>query len=134
MKIVIADPKTGRSFGAEVPKDKESSLIGKKIGEKVEGGAFGAEGYEIEIRGGSDTAGFPMRRDVDGPRRMGVILSHGAGFRRQGKGMRAKRNVRGNIISDEIVQVNARVSQYGKKPLEELFPNAGEGKKKEEKK
>ena len=132
MKIVISD-KTGKSYGLDVPKDKESALIGKKIGDKLEGGAIGAEGYELEITGGSDAAGFPIRRDVSGPRRAEVILSSGTGFRSKGKGTREKRNVRGNIISDQIVQINTKVAQAGSKPLEELFPKAA-GEKKEEKK
>ncbi|MCX6772664.1 MAG: 30S ribosomal protein S6e [Candidatus Micrarchaeota archaeon] len=133
MKLVISDSKTGKSYGVEVPKDKDAVLIGKKIGEKLEGGAFGAEGYELVITGGSDMAGFPMRRDVSGARRAGVILSSGTGYRTTGKGMRAKRFVRGNLISDQIMQVNAKVETAGPKALEELFPKAA-GEKKEEKK
>jgi len=134
MKIVIADSKTGKAYGVEVPKDKESALMGKKIGDKVEGGLFGADGYEIVLTGGSDLAGFPMRADVSGPRRAGIIVSSGPGYRKTAKGKREKRNVRGNIISDQIMQVNAKVSNYGSKPLEELFPKAAAGEKKEEKK
>ena len=133
MKIVISDPKTGKSFGIEVPKDKESSLIGKKIGDKLEGGMLGADGYELQITGGSDLAGFPIRRDVSGPRRVGIIISSGSGYRTSGKGMREKRNVRGNIISDQIMQVNAKVASAGSKPLEELFPAAAKEKKDEKK-
>jgi len=133
MKLAISDPKSGKSYSVEVPKSAEPSLIGRKIGEKLEGGAFGASGYELEITGGSDLAGFPMRPDVSGPRREGVILSDGPGFRRHRKGERKKRNVRGNVISDQIMQVNAKVVSYGSKPLEELFPKAA-GEKKEEKK
>ena len=133
MKLVISDPKTGKSYGAEVPKDREASLLGKKIGDKAEGGAFGAEGYELQITGGSDLAGFPMRSDVSGPRRAGVILSSGPGFHGSGKGTREKRNVRGNIISDQIVQVNAKVTQPGSKGLDELFPKAASAEKKEKK-
>lgn len=133
MKLVIADTKTGKCFGIEVPKGAESALIGKKIGEAVEGGIFGADGYALQITGGSDLAGFPMREDVSGPRRAGVILSSGTGYVKQGKGMRAKRNVRGNIISDQIMQVNAKVTQDGSKPLPELFPSAAKEKKEEKK-
>ena len=133
MKLVIADPKSGKSYGLDVQKNAESALIGKKMGDKVEGGEFGAEGYVIEITGGSDTAGFPIRRDVSGPRRVGVILSSGTGYHGKKKGVRAKRNVRGNIISDQIMQVNSKVIQAGSKPLEELFPKAA-GEKKDEKK
>jgi small subunit ribosomal protein S6e len=136
MKIVISEPKSGRSYGIDLDKDKEGGLIGKKLGDKLEGGAVGAEGYELEITGGSDIAGFPMRSDVSGPRRVGVILSDGAGIGKQKRGMRAKRNVRGNIISDQIVQVNAKVLSAGSKPLGEIFPKAaaGSGKKEEKKK
>lgn len=133
MKIVIADPKSGKSYGLEVPKDKEAALIGKKIGERVEGGLFGAEGYELQVTGGSDLSGFPIRADVSGPRRVGVIISGGTGYRSKGKGTREKRNVRGNVISDQIMQVNASVVTAGSRPLEELFPKAA-GEKKEEKK
>jgi small subunit ribosomal protein S6e len=133
MKIVIADPKSGKAYGVDIPKDKEASLIGKKIGDKLEGGLVGADGYELEVTGGSDLAGFPMRSDVSGPRRVGVILSSGAGYRTAGKGNREKRNVRGNIISDQIMQVNAKVVAAGSRPLDELFPKAA-GEKKEEKK
>jgi len=131
MKIVISDPKSGKSYGADLAKDRESSLLGKKIGDRLEGGTVGAEGYELQITGGSDISGFPMRADVSGARRAGVVLSGGTGIRPMGKGMRAKRNVRGNIISDQIVQINAKVLAPGSKPLEELFPKsaAGEGKK-----
>jgi small subunit ribosomal protein S6e len=135
MKIVISDPKSGKSYGIDLAKDKEGGLIGKKLGDRLEGGAVGAGGYELEITGGSDIAGFPMRADVSGPRRVGVILSEGTGIGKQKRGMRAKRNVRGNIISDQIVQVNAKVLAPGSKPLEEIFPKAAAGaEKKEEKK
>jgi len=135
MKIVISDPKAGKSYGIDLAKDKEGALLGKKIGDKLEGGAVGADGYELEITGGSDIAGFPMRADVSGPRRVGVVLSEGTGIRPMGKGMRAKRNVRGNIISDQIVQVNSKVLTPGSKPLEELFPKSAAGAdKKDEKK
>ncbi|MFA6489131.1 MAG: 30S ribosomal protein S6e [Candidatus Micrarchaeia archaeon] len=133
MKIVISDTKTGKSFGLELPKDKESQLIGKKLGEKIEGGAIGAEGYELQITGGSDLSGFPMRRDVTGPRRAKVVLTDGTGYRKTAKGRREARIVRGNIISDQIVQVNAKVATAGAKPLDELFPKAA-GEKKDEKK
>ncbi len=134
MKIVIADTKTGKCFGLDIPKDRESQLIGKKIGDKLEGGVVGADGYELVITGGSDLAGFPIRADVSGPRRLGVILSSGTGFTKHPKGMRAKRNVRGNIISDQIMQVNPKVATYGSKGLEELFPKAATEEKKDEKK
>lgn len=131
MKLVISDPKTGKSYQAELEKGKETVLIGKKIGEKVEGDALGIAGYTLEIRGGSDTSGFPMRRDISGPRKAAVVLSGGTGFRSHMKGGRKKKTVRGNTISAETVQINTKVVAYGAAKLEELFPPE---EKKEEKK
>ena len=130
MKLVINEPKTGKSFQAEVPKDKEALFIGHKIGESVEGGALGAAGYVFKITGGSDLSGFPMRPDVSGPRRIKVLLGGKPGYRQKKKGERQQRHVRGNLISDEIMQVNSVVSGEGSKPLAEIFPPT----KKEEKK
>jgi small subunit ribosomal protein S6e len=129
MKLVISE-KTGKSYQTEIPKDKESAIIGHKIGETIDAGQFGAEGYTLKITGGSDLGGFPMRGDVAGPRRVEVLLSDAPGFRAKQKGERAKRSVRGNVISDQIFQVNAQVVEAGTKPLAEIFPPS----KKEDKK
>ncbi|MFH0927305.1 MAG: 30S ribosomal protein S6e [Candidatus Micrarchaeota archaeon] len=130
MKLVIGDSKSGKSFQAEVQKDHESLLIGKKIGDEIDGSQFGAAGYTLQISGGTDIAGFPMRKDVDGPRRKKLLLASGPGFRQKQKGERAKKVIRGNIISDEIQQVNFKVKTAGPKPLGELFAKK-EGEKKE---
>jgi len=124
MKLVISDTKTGKSFQVEVEKAKEGQLIGKKIGEEIDGGIVGAAGYALVITGGSDTSGFPMRADVAGPGKKLALLSDAPGFRRTKKGERAKKRVRGNVISDEIAQVNVKVSTPGSKPLEEIFSSA----------
>ncbi len=132
MIVVISEPTSGKSFQADVPKDKETALIGRKVGDSVDGGAFGAAGYSLVITGGSDTAGFPMRGDVSGPRRSDVLLSAGPGYVSTANGARRTRLVRGNTISDEIQQVNLKVATAGTKPLAEIFPPSA--KKKDEKK
>lgn len=134
MKIVISDTKSGKSFSVEVPKDAESRLIGKKLGEQMEGALVGADGYVIKITGGSDLSGIPMRLDVGGPRRASLLLSEGPGFKPSMKGERRKKTVRGNVITDEVMQLNAIVLQAGAKPLEELFPQAAKKEEKKEKK
>lgn len=132
MKIVVSDPKEGKSYQAEVPKDKEGALIGRKIGDEVDGGIVGAAGYTLTITGGSDFAGFPMRGDVGGPKRMSALLSSGTGFRTEGKGTRRARTIRGNMISDETMQINTSVKAAGSKPLAECMPKT-ESKKEEKK-
>jgi small subunit ribosomal protein S6e len=130
MKIVIGDSKSKKSYQADVPKDKEGLLIGKKIGDDFDGGIVGASGYTLTITGGTDTAGFPMRHDVDGPRRKELLLSNGPGFKHKQKGERNKKIVRGNVISDEIQQINCKINVAGPKPLDELIIKSDSDKKK----
>ncbi|MEW5955407.1 MAG: 30S ribosomal protein S6e [Candidatus Micrarchaeota archaeon] len=135
MKVVIADPKTGNCFQKELEKAKEAQLVGKKIGEAFEGGIIGLPGYSLEITGGSDKDGFPMRPEIAGSRRVSAFISSGAGIRRVRKGLRRKRTVVGNTVSAQIVQVNAKIKEFGQKPLEELgFAAKPKEKKAEEKK
>ncbi|RLG19798.1 30S ribosomal protein S6e [Candidatus Micrarchaeota archaeon] len=133
MKMVIGDPKSKRSYQVEVPADKQGSLMGLKIGDTVEGGVVGAAGYKLQITGGSDGDGTPMRSDIKGAHRVNALLSSGAGFGTgKPKGMRKRKLVRGNTVSDEIEQLNVKVVEAGSKPLEELFPSKKkEGEKKE---
>lgn len=129
MKIVIADTKTGKSYQADVEKGKELALIGKKIGETLDGGAFGAAGYMLEITGGSDSSGFPMRKDVPENRKISALVSDGPGFKPQRKGERKKKILRGNAVSQETAQVNLVVKQAGPTALEQLFPKKEAAKK-----
>jgi len=130
MKLVISDKKEGKSYQTEVPKTAEGALLGRKVGDEIDGGALGAAGYTLKITGGSDTAGFPMRSDVEGPRKKKLLIGKPPGIRGAVHGERKKRIVRGKIVSDEIMQINSIVLQAGAKPLAELFPKK-EGEKKE---
>lgn len=129
MKLVISDPKTGKSYQAELEKGKDGLLVGKKIGETIDGGQFGAAGYMFQVTGGSDTSGFPMRTDISGGRKVSALLSGGAGFNPTKSGERRKKMVRGNTVSDDTIQLNMKVTQAGPTPLEQLFPKK-EGEKK----
>lgn len=121
MKIVISDPKTGKSYQVELKEPESRKLIGMKIGDKIDGGLLGLPGYELQITGGSDKDGFPMRPDVAGMGRKKVLLSNPPGFRPKKEGERRRKYVRGNQISEAIVQVNTKIVKYGEKPLNEIF-------------
>jgi small subunit ribosomal protein S6e len=107
-KIVINEPKTRRAW--QIEKDTPS-LIGLKIGDKFEGSLIGLAGFSLQITGGSDKDGFPMRQDLIGISRKKVLLAKGPGFRpdSKSKGLRRRKYVRGNTISPEIVQVNCKI-------------------------
>jgi small subunit ribosomal protein S6e len=122
-KFVISDPRTRRAY--QIEKDA-SFLYGKKIGDRFDGSLIGLPGYILEITGGTDKDGFPMRPDLEGTVRKRILLSSGPGYRPKRKGVRRRKMVRGNTIAEDIAQINCKVVVYGDKPLEELL-----GKKEE---
>ncbi len=114
-KVVISDPKQGKSMQKEVDSSEVTVFKRKKIGDKVDGKTLGLEGYELEITGGSDSSGFPMRNDVEGIARKRVLIVSGVGLRKKTrKGMRKRKLVRGNSISLNIAQINTKIIKYGK--------------------
>ncbi len=84
-------------------------------------------GYKLEITGGSDKDGFPMRKDLPGPRRKKLLVSKSIGFNALEGGLRRRKTMRGNTVSPDTLQINMKVTQHGMKPVSELI-------KKEEKK
>lgn len=116
-KIVISDPKTGKSIQRELEEERSNALIGKKIGDIVDGSALNLEGYKLKITGGTDKDGFPMSPSIPGGVRKAVLLSEGFGFHPKRKGMRKKKLLRGNTITSEIVQINTMIVEYGPNPI-----------------
>ena len=126
-KVVISDPATGKAYQKVVSGANANKLIGKQIGDIINGTLVDLPpDYELQITGGSDKDGFPMRPDIPGTGRKRILLSGGVGYRPKEKGVRKKKTVRGRVISKDIVQINMKVVKHGKIPLEEFF------KKKEE--
>lgn len=115
-KIVIGT-KAGKSLQREVKEPESNVFIGKHISEVVKGDSFGFSGYEFEITGGSDDAGFPMRKDVQGSVRKKILAVQGVGIRKKNKGQKQRKTVFGNTISAKIVQINLKVVKEGAEPL-----------------
>ncbi|MCX6652399.1 MAG: 30S ribosomal protein S6e [Methanomassiliicoccales archaeon] len=120
-KAVINDVKNGKSYQVPVTGHHANSLIGKKIGDVVDGIFVGLPGYKLTITGGSDKDGFPMRKDLPGVKRRKLLLTRGIGFNSDEKGLRKRKSVRGNAISPETSQLNFKVSAPGSKPIEDLI-------------
>lgn len=122
----------GKTFKLE--SDNES-LIGKKIGDKFSGTEVqgNLQGYELEIRGTSDKAGFPGKKSEEGSNLRKVMFTKGKFLHKtKGKGFRRKKSVRGNEISLDTVQINLMVIKEGNKKLEEVFKKEEvKGEKKE---
>ncbi len=142
-KVVISDPKVGKTVQKEVKDDAAGRFLGLKIGDKVRGELLDLSGYEFEITGGSDSAGFPMRRDLEGMLRKRILAVSGVGInplkkrRRKGKvaqrfpGARQRKTVCGNTIHPKIVQINVKVLTSGAAPLFEAKEAAASEEKKQ---
>jgi len=127
-KVIISDPETGKSRFVEVEGTGAVPLVGRKLGEVVDGSVVRMSGHKLKITGGSDKDGFPMRPNIHGGVRVGAILSEGVGFHPSQKGERQRKTLRGNVITEDIVQIN--VQDTGK-PEKAEKPK---GKKKETRK
>ncbi len=121
-KIVINDPSDGKSYNFEVTGHHAQNLTGKKIGDQVDGINANLPGYKLEVTGGTDKSGFPMRRDFDGGERRRLLLSEGTGFHPvNAPGKRMRKSIRGNTVTPDIIQVNMKVVKAGSKPVAEHF-------------
>lgn len=118
-KLVISEGE--KTHQIEVEQAQSKKLLGLKIGEEIEASLVGLTGYKLKITGGSDKNGFPMKKDVDGPRRIKSLLSGGIGFKPKMDGQRRRKTVRGNTVSDDIVQINTIVTEKGAKSIDELL-------------
>ena len=120
-RIVVSDPKEGKAYQIE-PEDSDfQDLIGLTVGETFDGGRIGLSNYELQITGGSDQEGFPMRSDVKSERRVRTILSGGTGYKPKDEGMRRRKTVRGNKVSAQIAQLNTKVVEKGEESIEKLL-------------
>jgi small subunit ribosomal protein S6e len=123
-KVVVSDPKTGKAYAIVLSEADSNKLVGRRIGEIIDGSLVGLPGYKLKITGGTDFAGFPMHPAVHGMGRFRVLLSKPPGFHPRRKGERRRKTVHGNVISPDIVQVNTVIVEYGEKPIEELLGGA----------
>ena len=89
-KIIVSDPETGKSRSVEVEGTRAVPLIGRRLGEVIDGSVVGMSGHKLQITGGSDKDGFPMRPNIHGGVRVSVILSEGVGFQPSQRGERQR--------------------------------------------
>ena len=113
-KIIVSDPTDGTSQSMELEETQAVPLIGRKLGETIDGAAVKLPGFKLKLTGGSDKDGFPMRPNIHGGVRVGAIISEGVGFHPTRKGERKRKTLRGNVITDSIVQVNMKVIEKPK--------------------
>ena len=124
--------KDGKTYKLEA---ESPSLKEKQLGDKIKGEDISSDfaGYELEITGATDKAGFMASKDVPGIGLKKVLLGYGKGMHKRPKGvkkknkkpigLRLRKTVRGNTISDATLQINIKVIKEGGKKLSEIFPD-----------
>lgn len=125
--------KSGRTYRLEA---EAPGAMNKELGSKVKGIEISPdlEGYEFEIAGASDKAGFTSVKEVEGVGLKKVLLGYGLGMKKKPKGLskkkrkspqglRLRKTVRGKVISQDTAQLNLRIIKDGSKKLEDIFPD-----------
>lgn len=123
-KLVISEKESTNQI--EIDDKEAKSLIGLKIGNEFDGNIinhdeYNLDGLKLKITGGSDKNGFPMKRDLPGNRRIKSLVSGGIGYKPAKKGEKRRKSIRGNVISDDIVQINTIVLDSSTKSLADVF-------------
>ena len=124
--VAVSDPETGTTYQIDVDGQDANRFISRELGEEVEGGAVGLDGFTLELTGGSDTAGRPMRADVRGVATKSILTDGGVGYKPSRDGERKRITVRGREISDETAQINARISEHGSGDVAALLGESDE--------
>jgi ribosomal protein S6E (S10) len=134
-KINIAE-KSGKTYRVET---ENEDILGKALHENLDGSLISPDlaGYDFEIMGASDLAGFPSVEEVDGVGLKKILLDFNKkgmnkrpkheGKRKRSdnrpKGLRLRKTVRGKVISPATVQINLKILKEGGKKLSEVFPD-----------
>lgn len=103
-KITISDKK-GKSITRELKEKDANPLLGLQLGSELDAAIIGQPG-KMRITGGSDKSGVPLRADIHGGARKYIMLSKGVGLQEAEKGQRFRKLIRGNIITEEVYQIN----------------------------
>jgi small subunit ribosomal protein S6e len=118
VRVVVSNPDTGNSYQVEAD---VNDFGGTAIGDEVEGGVVGLDGYKLEVTGGSDDTGRPMRGDVEGQAIDEILIDGGTGFNPTRDGERRRVSVRGGEVGDATVQLNTKIVKQGDSDLQDLL-------------
>lgn len=113
IKIIIGHE--GKAKTVELADTKK--VQGLSIGDTFKGELVDLSGYEFQITGGADNAGFPMRNDVEGSQRRRILAVQGIGVKKEAKGIKQKKTVAGRTVGATTSMLNVKVAKKGKEDL-----------------
>jgi small subunit ribosomal protein S6e len=125
LKLTISDIK-GKSVSKELKDSDANPLLGLQLGSEADASIVGLTG-KLKLTGGSDKSGVPMRTDIHGATRKRVLLVKGVGLQDVEYGQRKRKLMRGNMVSEEIYQLNCKFD--GELPVEAPTEEKTEDKK-----
>ncbi len=128
-KLIVSDPATGKSNATELEGARAQALIGRFLGEVIDGSSLGLGPSRMMITGGCDKNGIPMRWDVHGGVKKYIVLSSRPGFRPTTNGERRRKLVRGRTITDETYQINLTIRKEVRPEQKAPLPEAKPSKK-----
>ncbi|MEZ0319703.1 MAG: 30S ribosomal protein S6e [Pyrobaculum sp.] len=139
-KLVLSDPMSGKARQFEIKDPLAQRFIGLKIGDEIDGLVLKElielpRGAKVRITGGSGIEGAPMHPGIPGPVKKYVLADGLPGYHPPKRGMKKKKLMRGNTITDSIVQINAVIvypKDYSGPPAIALGAKELEKVKKEE--
>ncbi len=120
--FIVSDPATGTSQRVEIEDAQLRPLVGTRIGMTIDGAIAGMQGYKLKLTGGTDKDGIPMRPDVHGSAKARIVLSGGVGYKPTDKGMKKRKIVRGNTVSQETTFLNFSIVEAPKSKKKALEP------------
>ena len=98
-----------KAFQITVAGEKAAAFLEKRIGDVVDASVIGLSGKKLLITGGSDNTGFPMLKTLPGGSKRRILLEAPPGFHPKENGGRRRKFVRGNLITEDIVQINTKL-------------------------
>ena len=128
-KLTISDIK-GKSVSKELKDSDANQLLGLQLGNETDASIVGLTG-KLKLTGGSYKSGVPMRSDLHGGARKRILLVKGVGLQDTEHGIRKRKLMRGNLVSEEIYQVNCKFD--GELPVEAPVEEATEEKTEDKK-
>jgi len=129
-QLIVSDPKNRTSRAVTLEGVRAQPLVGKGIGETVDGKLLNLGNGILKLTGGTDKDGIPMRSDIQGVAKKRAILTGGVGFQSDQRGERRRKLVRGRVVGEDTMQVNSVLMEGQLSLPEQISESKEEGEAK----
>ncbi|OYT35276.1 MAG: 30S ribosomal protein S6e [Candidatus Aenigmarchaeota archaeon ex4484_52] len=128
-RIIVSNPKSGKTYQRQLKTKKIKVLTNFKIGDVFDAGIIDFPAYKFQITGGTDKNGFPMRKGFFSASKKRILISRGQGIKNKKKGIKRRKMVCGSVITEDIAQINCKITKYGNQEIDTFFEKKQETNK-----